>query len=136
MGSALGYRSEQLRQLIDLTKNGKRRLGVCFDTCHAFAAGYDTRTRKRYETVFRDFDRIIGLEFLKVFHLNDSKGDLGGRLDRHQHIGKGKLGLAPFRFLLNDPRFAEHPMILETPKGKNLYWDRRNLATLRRLAVT
>lgn len=133
MGSALGHTFEQLRDTIEHTKDGDRRLGVCFDTCHTFAAGYDTRTEKGCREVFAHFDRVVGIERLRAFHLNDSKGDLGAHLDRHEHIGRGKLGLAPFRFLLNDPRFAAHPMYLETPKGKKDYWDRRNLATLRAL---
>lgn len=135
MGSALGYRFEQIKEIMDRTGDGRRRLGVCFDTCHAFAAGYDLRTRRDCETVFAEFDRVIGLAYLMVFHLNDSKGGLGSRLDRHEHIGRGALGLEPFRFLVTDPRFARHPMYLETPKGKGDYWDRRNLATLRRLCL-
>ncbi|NOZ24177.1 MAG: deoxyribonuclease IV [Planctomycetes bacterium] len=133
MGTVLGYRFEQLREIIEETKDGERRLGVCYDTCHTFAAGYDLRTRKGYRQVMQEFDRVIGLDYLRAIHLNDSKGDLGSRLDRHEHIGRGKLGLNAFRHLLNDPRFANHPMYLETPKGKSYYWDRRNLGTLRRL---
>jgi len=134
-GSSLGYRFEHLRWVMDRTEGGRRRLGVCFDTCHAFAAGYDTRTEAKYRAVFAEFDAVIGLKRLKVFHLNDSVGGLGSRLDRHQHIGKGRLRLAPFRFLLNDARFAGLPMFLETPKGESdgRDWDVLNLAVLRRL---
>jgi len=136
MGFALGHRFEHLREIIERTKGGARRLGVCLDTCHVFAAGYDIRTRSGYQKVFREFDRIIGIERLNAFHLNDCKGELGSRLDRHQHIGRGNIGLDAFRFLLNDRRFTDHPMYLETPKGKSHYWDRRNLAALRRLVAT
>jgi deoxyribonuclease-4 len=108
-------------------------LGVCFDTSHAFAAGYDLRTRATYEETFSQFDRIIGLKRLKFFHINDSKRPLGSRVDRHEHIGKGEIGLAGFRFLLNDPRFQHHPMVLETPKGKELKEDKANLKVLRSL---
>ncbi|MEW6357556.1 MAG: deoxyribonuclease IV [Planctomycetota bacterium] len=133
MGTVLGYRFEQLRGIINQTTGGKARLGVCYDTCHTFAAAYDIRTKKGYEQVMAEFDKVIGLNYLMAFHLNDSKGDLGSRLDRHEHIGRGRLGRDAFRHLLSDPRFADHPMYLETPKGKGLYWDRRNLAALRRL---
>jgi deoxyribonuclease IV len=114
-GTSLGYRFEHLATIFDLVTES-RRLGVCLDTCHVFAAGYELGTREKYEATFREFDRIIGLKELKAFHLNDSKKPLGSRVDRHEHIGKGHLGLEPFRFLVNDPRFAELPMILETPK--------------------
>jgi deoxyribonuclease-4 len=109
------------------------RLGVCFDTCHAFVAGYELRTREGFEGTFQELDRVIGLERVKVFHLNDAKKGLGSRVDRHTHIGQGLLGLEPFRWLLNDPRFREHPMVLETPKGPEMEEDRQNLAVLRSL---
>lgn len=131
-GSGLGATFEELAQVISLSENSGR-LGVCFDTCHAFAAGYDISTKKGYEKTFADFDAIIGLERLKFFHLNDSKKELGSRVDRHDHVGKGKVGLQGFRLLLNDPRFAGHPMVLETPKEKNLQDDVKNLALLRSL---
>jgi len=106
------------------------RLGVCYDTCHTFAAGYDISTKKGYSKTFSDFESIIGLDRLKIFHLNDSKKELGSRVDRHDHIGKGKIGLAGFKLLINDPRFAAHPMVLETPKGKDLKEDVENLKLL------
>ncbi len=131
-GTGLGASFNELAQVLKLSKN-RKRLGVCFDTCHAFAAGYDISSIKGYEKTFKDFDDIIGLERLKFFHLNDSKKELGSRVDRHDHIGKGKIGLQGFRLLMNDPRFADHPMVLETPKGKELKEDIENLKLLRRL---
>jgi deoxyribonuclease-4 len=106
---------------------------VCFDTCHAFAAGYDLRTLDGYEFTWRELDDQVGLERLAVIHLNDAKGDLGSGLDRHEHIGRGMLGLEPFRMLLNDERLRDLPMLLETPKGPDLSGDRENLAVLRSL---
>jgi deoxyribonuclease-4 len=131
-GTGLGATFEELAQIINNSLYSKR-LGVCFDTCHTFAAGYDISTKKGYEKTFADFDRIIGLERLKFFHLNDSKKELGSRVDRHDHIGKGKIGLQAFRFLMNDPRFANHPMVLETPKEKDLKEDIENLKLLKSL---
>jgi apurinic endonuclease APN1 len=101
--------------------NARERIGVCYDTAHTFAAGYDLRTKKAYTETLSKFDDIIGLDRLKVFHLNDSKGDLGCRIDRHENIGKGFLGEAPFRFLVDDSRFQDIPMILETPDGEKHY---------------
>jgi deoxyribonuclease-4 len=106
------------------------RVGVCFDTCHVFAAGYDMRDVEAYATTMQAFDATIGLDRLRVFHLNDSKKGLGARVDRHAHIGDGELGTEAFRLLLNDERFARHPGILETPKGDDGEEDRRNLTTL------
>lgn len=131
-GHNLGYRFEQLAWLIENTPEGDR-LGVCLDTCHVFAAGYDLRTPEAYEETLATFDRIIGLDRLCVVHFNDCKGPLGGRLDRHEHIGKGQLGLEAFRLFVNDPRFAELPGLLETPKSEDLHEDRENLAVLRSL---
>lgn len=131
-GTGLGSSFEELAYIINNSGYGDR-LGVCFDTCHAFAAGYDISTRKGYNKTFSDFDALIGLDRLKFFHLNDSKKGLGARVDRHTHIGKGKIGLTGFRFLMNDPRFTHHPMVLETPKGKNLKEDIENLGLLRSL---
>jgi deoxyribonuclease-4 len=108
-------------------------LGVCFDTAHAFAAGYELRSVEGYGTTWNEFDAVLGLSRLKAIHLNDSKRDLGSRVDRHEHIGQGLLGLEPFRFLVNDPRFRGIPMILETDKGPDLEEDRENLALLRSL---
>ncbi len=131
-GSSLGWRFEQLAAIMEQTKNPDR-IGVCIDTCHAFAAGYDIRTEEGYEETMREFDRLIGVERIRAFHVNDSRKDLGSRVDRHFHIGKGRLGLDAFRFLVNDRRFAAIPKILETPKGPDLREDIRNLSILRRL---
>ena len=131
-GTNLGYRFEQIRGIIDATKQSER-LRVCFDTEHAFAAGYDIRTKEGYERTFSDFDEIIGLEFLAAFHLNDSKKEFHSRVDRHEHIGKGHIGVEAFRLLMNDQRFWGLPMCLETPKGPDLKEDRENLTLLRSL---
>ena len=140
-GTNLGHRFEQIAAIIERL-NGSPRLGVCLDTCHLLAAGYDMCTAEGYEETFHEFDRIIGLDRIKVFHLNDSRKPCGSRVDRHEHIGKGCLGLAPFRRLVNDTRFADLPMLLETPKLDTPAsrrrsdvdpWDRRNLKTLRSL---
>jgi deoxyribonuclease-4 len=131
-GTNLGYRFEHLAWLIEHTPGGER-LGVCLDTCHVFAAGYELRTPEGYGATMEAFDRVIGLERLHAIHLNDSKGDLGSHKDRHEHIGKGFIGLEGFRHLLNDPRLAGLPGLLETPKGDDLQEDRENLAVLRSL---
>jgi deoxyribonuclease IV len=140
-GTNLGYRFEHLATILELL-DGSPRVGVCLDTCHLLTAGYDICSRHGYEQTFLEFDRLVGLERIKVFHLNDSKKPCGSRVDRHEHIGKGCLGLDPFRWLLNDPRFADLPMLLETPKLETPEsrrksdadpWDLRNLRTLRRL---
>jgi len=131
-GSNLGYRFQQVRQIIDASKNSDQ-LRVCFDTEHAFAAGYDLRTKEGYERTFAEFDETIGLGLLVAFHLNDAKKDLGCRVDRHEHIGKGFIGLEAFRLLMNDRRFWGLPMCLETPKSDDCHEDRENLATLRNL---
>lgn len=112
-GSNVGYRFEHIAAMIEGVKD-KKRVGVCFDTCHAFAAGYDLRTREAYEATMKQFGDIIGFQYLAGAHLNDAKSALGSRVDRHQSIGKGELGLEPFRFLINDPRFDDIPLILET----------------------
>lgn len=132
-GSAVGYSFEHLRTLLDLCSNGSERVGICFDTCHVFAAGYDLRTPKAYEETVKEFDRTVGLNRIKVFHLNDSKKGLNCRVDRHEHIGKGTIGLEAFRCLMNDERFLKVPKVLETPKGEDLAEDVMNLATLRKL---
>lgn len=129
-GNTLGYRFEQIAEIIDLTKD-KQRLGVCYDTAHTFEAGYDIRDKKAFAETFKLFDSTIGLNRLKVIHLNDSKKDLGSRVDRHEHIGKGFIGGEAFRLILNDERFEKTPKILETPKEGD--WDKKNLATLRKL---
>lgn len=131
-GSCVGCTFEELGHMIARVDD-KRRVGICFDTCHVFAAGYDLRTRDGYERTIDDIERFVGLENVGAFHLNDSKKPLGSRVDRHQHIGEGELGLEPFRFLLNDPRFARIPKVLETPKPVEHESDRRNLAVLRSL---
>jgi len=133
-GSVLGYRFEQLAWLIEHARP-QARLGVCFDTAHALAAGYEYRTRESYEALWREFDRLIGLERLRAIHLNDSLKDLGSHVDRHAHIGKGYVGLEAFRLLLNDPRLRRVPMLLETPKSEDLHEDVENLATLRSLVA-
>lgn len=131
-GTNLGSSFEEIAFILAESSN-RERLGVCFDTCHAFAAGYDLRDEEAYHKTFREFDKIIGLQHLKFFHLNDSKKDFGSRVDRHEHIGKGCIGLEGFRLLLNDPRFKDHPMVLETPKEKDLENDKENLRTLHSL---
>ncbi len=131
-GSNLGYRFGQIGRIIDSVKDSDR-VRVCFDTEHAFAAGYDIRTPQGYEQTFAEFDEEIGLERLAAFHLNDSKKELNSRVDRHEHIGKGQLGIEAFRLLLNDRRFWGLPMCLETPKGPDLKEDRVNLRLLHSL---
>lgn len=116
-GSNIGYRFEQLRSIIDLIED-KNRIGVCIDTCHLFTSGYDIRTKDVFMSTFEEFDKVIGFNFLKGMHLNDSKPDLGSRVDRHESIGKGKIGLDAFSFIVNDNRFDDIPLILETPKSE------------------
>ena len=128
-GTAIGYRFEQLREIIDLVDN-KKRMSVCIDTAHIFAAGYDIKNLKNYKKVIKEFDEIIGLERLKCFHMNDSKKELGSRRDRHEHIGKGFIGKDGFANIMNDKRLKNIPKILETPKGKQMKEDIRNLKTL------
>ncbi|MGD9076514.1 MAG: deoxyribonuclease IV [Desulfobacteraceae bacterium] len=133
-GTSLGYRLEHLAEILEMTE-AQERLGVCMDTCHAFAAGYDFRSAKAYRQFFGEFDRILGLDRLRLFHLNDSKNGLGSRVDRHEHPGAGFIGLKAFSFFLNDPKLAHLPFLIETPKGKNkdgLDWDMVNLNLLRR----
>lgn len=113
-GSNLGYTFEQIRFIIDLVED-KTRVGVCIDTCHAYTAGYDICTSKAFEQTFAHFDRVIGFGYLKGMHLNDTKKGLGSRVDRHENLGDGILGLEPFRLIMTDPRFDGIPLILETP---------------------
>lgn len=131
-GTNLGHRFEHLREIIDRVRDADR-LGVCVDTCHIFAAGYPLIDRKDYLATFRAFDELIGCDRIRAFHVNDSKKDLGTRVDRHDHIGEGFLGEEPFRHLVNDPRFAKLPMYLETKKevrdGEDM--DVINLARLK-----
>ncbi|WP_322820129.1 deoxyribonuclease IV [Chloroflexus sp.] len=131
-GTALGYRFEHLARLFELIPYHER-LGICVDTCHIFAAGYDIRDPEGYQATFAELDRLVGLTRVKCFHLNDSQKDLGSRVDRHAHIGQGCIGVEAFRMLVNDPRFADLPMIIETPKGEDMAEDRMNLALLRSL---
>jgi deoxyribonuclease IV len=132
-GSSLGWKFEQLAAIIEQTGDS-HRVGVCLDTCHAFAAGYDIRTEEGYEETLQEFDRLIGINKILAFHVNDSKKDLGSRVDRHFHIGKGCIGLDAFRLLVNDRRFDATPKILETPKGTGIRCDKQNLSTLRSLS--
>ncbi len=131
-GTNLGFRFSHLKAIIN-GSDFPDRFGVCLDTCHSFAAGYDLKTAVGYAATFEEFDREIGLERLACFHLNDSKKGLDSHVDRHEHIGQGTLGLEPFRMLMNDPRFANIPKILETPKGDNDEMDEVNLKLLRGL---
>ena len=129
-GSNLGHSFEQMAMMLDLVDLDDRT-GVCFDTCHSYAAGYDIVTEDGYDRTFSMFDEEIGLKRLFAFHLNDSKGARGSRLDRHDNIGKGKLGRVAFAHFVNDKRFARHPMVLETPGGDD--WYRKDLRMLRSL---
>ena len=139
-GTNLGYQFEHLAYVLDDVKGGER-LGVCFDTCHVLAAGYDIRTPDSYAATMAQFDQVIGLEHIKCFHFNDSKHSLGERKDRHEHIGRGQVGAQGFANFLNDPRWADHPAHLETPKkekdeaGNEVEMDPINLAALRELIV-
>jgi deoxyribonuclease-4 len=133
-GSCLGWRFEHLAEIIAGVR-APERLGVCIDTCHAFAAGYPLSTEKEYQATIGALDQTVGVGRVKAFHLNDSKKPLGSRVDRHEHIGRGALGIEAFRFLLNDERFSQVPMYLETPKEKvdGVEMDVVNLTTLRGL---
>ena len=133
-GKHLGYRFEQLGAM-RAEVAAPERVAICFDTCHVFAAGYEIRTPEGYAQTMAQFDEHIGLDLLRCFHFNDSKFDLGTRKDRHEHIGKGFIGLEGFRNIINDPRFESIPMILETPKSKDLHEDAENLAVLRSLVA-
>lgn len=131
-GTAVGYRFEQLQEIIDLVEE-RERMAVCVDTCHIFAAGYDIVTEHGYQKTFEEFDAVIGLGRLVAFHVNDAKRERGSRVDRHEHIGKGKIGKAGFRLLMNDECFRNVPKILETPKGPEMKEDIKNMRLLRRL---
>lgn len=140
-GTNLGHRFEHLAAIL-ARLNGSPRVGVCLDSCHLIAAGYDICSDDSYRATFEAFDRLVGIDRIRAFHLNDSKKPCGSRVDRHEHIGRGCLGLEPFRRLLNDPRFAALPMLLETPKLDTPEsrrksdadpWDLRNLQILRKL---
>ena len=140
-GTNLGHRFEHLAAIL-ARLDGSPRVGVCLDSCHLIAAGYDICSDDGYRATFEAFDRLVGIDRIRAFHLNDSKKPCGSRVDRHEHIGRGCLGLEPFRRLLNDPRFAALPMLLETPKLDTPEsrrksdadpWDLRNLRILRKL---
>ena len=135
-GTSLGHTFEQLATMIDGVKQ-KQRVAVCVDTCHILAAGYDITTSESTRKVLEELDRVVGLELVKVWHFNDSKKALGSRVDRHEHIGRGEVGLEAFGVLCGDPRLRDVPKILETPKGKTDEgedWDAVNLAVLRSFA--
>jgi deoxyribonuclease-4 len=131
-GSSLGHRFEQIAYIIDNVREPER-LCVCLDTAHIFAAGYDFGSEAGVKKTFREFDRVIGLDRLVAIHMNDSKTPRGSRVDRHQHIGQGQIGLDAFRFIMRHRRFRKIPKVLETPKGKDLLEDVANMKTLRGL---
>lgn len=131
-GTNLGSTFQEVAHILEKSRYPER-LAVCFDTCHGFAAGYDIRTPEAFEKTFDEFDAEIGLSRIRFFHLNDAKGELGSRVDRHDHIGRGKIGLSGFRLVLNHPGFKDLPMVLETHKGPDLAEDVENLKVLRSL---
>ncbi len=131
-GTALGYRFEHLKAIREGVQE-PARVAFCLDTCHMFAAGYDIRTPEAYAATLAEFDRLVGCTQIRCFHFNDSKKGLGSRVDRHDHIGAGELGLTAFGLFLNDPRFADTPMILETEKSDDMHEDVENLRVLRGL---
>lgn len=129
-GTYLGSSFEQLAWIID-SLDDQDSAGVCFDTCHAYSAGYDIKTRKGFESTFDKFDEILGMERLRAIHLNDSRVSMGSRVDRHEQIGQGVLGLGTFKMFVNESRLEKVPMVLETPKGDEMY--KQELKTLRSL---
>lgn len=131
-GTSLGYRFEHLAAIMEACSS-KERLGVCLDTCHLFAAGYDIRDEKGYASVIYELDAVVGLDKVHAIHMNDSKKDLASRVDRHEHIGKGKIGLKGFSLFLSDERLSGLPFIIETPKGEGGRLDRQNLKVLKNL---
>ncbi len=131
-GSYVGCTFEELGTILDLVDD-RERIGICIDTCHVFAAGYEIRTREGYEQMVEEIEEHVGLDNVGAFHVNDSKKPLGSRVDRHQHIGEGEIGLEAFRMLLNDPRFHGIPKLLETPKTVETESDRKNIGLLRSL---
>jgi deoxyribonuclease-4 len=131
-GSCIGHRFEHLAHIIANVREPER-LRVCLDTAHLFAAGYDIGSESGVKKTFHEFDRVIGRDRLVAIHVNDSKTQRGSRVDRHEHIGKGRIGLDAFRFIMQSPRFTKIPKVLETPKGSDLAEDVMNLKTLRRL---
>ena len=133
-GTGIGSRFEELAAIIKASKYPER-LGVCLDTCHIFAAGYDIRTPATFAETFKEFEQHIGLSKLHFMHINDTKKPFASRVDRHEHIGKGEIGPEAFRLLMHDQRLAAIPKVLETPKGKELNEDRENIALLLNMAV-
>lgn len=131
-GTAIGYRFEHIASIIELIEK-KELLSVCIDTAHIFAAGYNIKNSKSYRNVINEFDEIIGLERLNCIHMNDTKKELGSRVDRHEHIGEGFIGLDGFSNLMNDKKLEDIPKILETPKGKEQLEDLKNLEVLKQL---
>jgi deoxyribonuclease-4 len=131
-GSSVGYKFEHLQKIIDLVDD-KTRMTICIDTAHIFAAGYDIKNAVKYKQVINEIDNIIGLERLKCIHMNDSKKPLGSKVDRHEHIGKGFIGLEGFTHIMNDQKIKHIPKILETPKGKEQLEDLENLKILKSL---
>ena len=134
-GTNLGYKFEQLAYIIDKVE-AKEKMGICLDSCHIFAAGYPLIDPKEYKKTMKSFDDIIGLDRLKIFHINDSKKEFGSKRDRHEHLGEGFLGLEAFRNIVNDKRLKKVPMILETPKEDDMLDDIKNLKILRGLVKT
>ena len=140
-GTTLGFRFEHLAYLLEQVQGSpeSERMGVCFDTCHVFSSGYDIRTAEEYDKTLAKFDEVIGLDRIKCFHFNDSKHEFGERKDRHEHIGRGAIGLGGFANFVNDPRWSDHPAHLETPKieedeeGNEIEMDSVNLTALRGL---
>ena len=131
-GTAIGYRFEHLREIIDRVE-GVNRMAVCIDTCHLFAAGYDITTEDGWGKTMKEFDTVIGSHKLAAIHVNDSREPLGSRVDRHEHIGRGLMGLIPFRMLMNDPGLLHIPKILETEKSEDMHEDVENMTLLRSL---
>ena len=131
-GTCLGATFQELAAIMD-SSNYPERLGICLDTCHMFAAGYDLSTRDAFQNSLQQLDRILGIDRVHAIHLNDCKSGWGSRKDRHEHIGQGELGLDAFRLILNEPGFLRIPMIIETPKDKAGKWDRENLLALSNL---
>jgi deoxyribonuclease-4 len=132
-GDSIGHRFEELAAIIDFIED-KDRVRVCFDTCHAHAAGYELRNKEGYELTMRDFDRELGIKNLIAIHLNDCKSEIASRVDRHTHIGEGKIGRDGFKLIMNDARLKKIPMIIETPKEEDVdKHDSKNLSLLRRM---
>ncbi len=134
-GTSIGYRFEHLSEIMERV-NSPNRMGICLDTCHIFSAGYDFRTKEQYEALIRELERIIGIDYVFLIHINDSKKECGSRVDRHMHIGKGKIGEKGLAYFLKDNRFKEVPFIIETPKekyGKGIDYDIINLQRLKQI---